>query len=269
MYDHIIVPFDGTERAQRASLVGADLGHLLGAELVVMTADDIDREPAIRRVKQRAMDLSDETVTVWVEPMANEAKAVSTMIDFRPNSLICMATSGRTGVRRAAYGSLAERLLHDLDAPILLIGPRWAGASVVDLRHLVVCVDHTTTSEAAIPLAASWAEALPLDATLIHVCTDDDEPPVDLDRLALPLEQRCRIVDKVVVENHDAVAGILDVVQHSISPLVVMATSARGGIDRLLHGSVTASLVSRCEAPVLVQRGPGPDVAGRPIDGSD
>lgn len=259
MYDYVIVPFDGTERAQRASLVGADLGHMFGAELVVMTADDIDREPAIRRVKQRAMDLSDDTVTVWVEPTANEVRAVSTMIDHRPSSLICMATSGRTGVRRAAYGSLAERLLHDIEAPILLIGPRWAGASVVDLRHLVVCVDHTTTSEAAVPLAASWAEALPLDATLIHVCTEDDETPVDLDRLALPLEERCRIVDKVVVENRDPVAGILDVVAHSISPLVVMATSGRGGIDRMLHGSVAASLISRCAVPVLVRRGSAAD----------
>ena len=255
-YDFVIVPFDGSRLSRRATLVGADLSHLLGAELVIMTAQNLGGPNAISDLKKQAIALSDHKVTIWIEPRANEADALATMLRYRPRSLICMASSGRTGVRRVVYGSTAERLLHELDAPILVIGPHWAGASLVDLRHLVVCVDGSTTAEGAIPLAAAWASMMPLDATVLHVDTGDDAPAVDLDRLAAPLEEHCEIVDRLTVEHHDPVTGIVDVVQHSISPVVVMATHARSGVDRMLHGSMTADLISRCPVPVLVQRSP-------------
>lgn len=257
-YQHVIVPFDGTDRAQRATNVGAELAHMMGADLVVMTAHDAGDGESLRKVKDRAKAMSHAAATIWIEPQANEAKAVATMLSYRPHSLICMSTTARTGVLRAAYGSMAERLLHSIDAPLLLIGPRWAGASVTDLRHLVVCVDGSPTSEAAIPLAGAWADAMPLNVTMLHVRTGDAEPAVDLDRLAFPLEQRCEIVDKVVVDNPDVVKGILEVVDHSTSPFVVMATHARTGRDRIISGSVMASLIAKCEVPVLVQRGPIP-----------
>ena len=256
MYEHVIVPFDGTKQAQRASMVGADLSHMMGAELVVMTAHGIDSDRGIAQVKERAKVMSDPSVTVWIEPIANEAKAVASVVEHRPNSLICMSTSARTGVRRAVYRSLAERLLRELDAPILLVGPHWQGGSVVDLSHLVVCLDGSATAEAAIPLAGAWAELRPLNVTLVHVHQNDGELAVDLDRLAWPLESRCEIVDRVVVENDDVVDGILEVVSNSLSPFVVMATRARAGLERVAYGSVTASMLARSPVPVLVQRGP-------------
>jgi nucleotide-binding universal stress UspA family protein len=231
---------------------------MVGSQLVVMTAHDHDRADSIRLVKERATSMSDAAVTVWVEPMATPTKALGSMLSFRPKSLICMSTSARTGVRRAVYGSLAERLLRAVDAPLLLVGPRWAGAPIADLRHLVVCVDGSPTAEAAIPLAGTWLDALALNVTMLHVRAGGDAFHVDLDRLASPLEQRCEIVDRAIVDSTDVVEGILDVVRHSVSPMVVMATHGRGGVDRMLHGSVMASLISRCEVPILVQRGPLP-----------
>jgi MinD-like ATPase involved in chromosome partitioning or flagellar assembly/nucleotide-binding universal stress UspA family protein len=262
LYEHVIVPFDGTPAARGATMIGADLARLMHAELVVMTANGLDREESIRHVKERSMAMSDASVTIWEEPEVNEAKAIASMISFRPNSLICMSTSARTGVRRLTYGSLAERLIRDLDVPLVLVGPRWSGGSVADLNHLMVCVDDTPRAEAAVALAAAWASALPLTATLVHVQTDDDEAPVDLDHLAEPLEEWCSIIEKVVVRNPDVVDGIVQVVEGSLKPLVVMATSARSGVDRMLHGSVMAALMAKCVAPVLVWRAQAPAPRG-------
>lgn len=39
-----------------------------------------------------------------------------------------------------------------------------------------------------------------------------------------------------------------------------MATGARSGFDRLLHGSVMATMLARSDVPVLLQRGPLPTV---------
>ena len=41
----------------------------------------------------------------------------------------------------------------------------------------------------------------------------------------------------------------------STASMVVMATHARSGIDRLLKGSFLADLARRCPLPILVQRG--------------
>jgi nucleotide-binding universal stress UspA family protein len=64
------------------------------------------------------------------------------------------------------------------------------------------------------------------------------------------------------VRNPDVVDGIVQVVEGSLKPLVVMATSARSGVDRMLHGSVMAALMAKCVAPVLVWRAQAPAPRG-------
>lgn len=264
MYEHIIVPFDGTKAANRAVLLAADVSTLADAHLVVATSSAARRRSSIRTVKDRAISFSDDRVTVWLEPAPSLRAAFETMVAYRPQSLICMYTHARTGLLRSVYGNLAQTLLRVVDAPLLLIGPAWTESSVAHLNHLIVCVDGSPASEAAISLAADWADMLPLDVTVLHVRTSDDVGPVDLDRLAAPLESRCEIVDKVVVNNADVVEGVLDVVRHSIEPFVVMATHARTGVDRLRHGSIVAELSAKCPVPILVQRGDNPEPAAEP-----
>ena len=56
--------------------------------------------------------------------------------------------------------------------------------------------------------------------------------------------------------------GDLVMAAEKVTPEAInfMATHGRGGVDRMLHGSVMASLISKCEVPILVQRGPLPVV---------
>ena len=44
----------------------------------------------------------------------------------------------------------------------------------------------------------------------------------------------------------------------STASMVVLATHARSGLDRLVKGSFLADLARRCPLPILVQRGPLP-----------
>ncbi len=264
MYEHIIVPFDGSEPAQHSVMVGADLSTMLHSALVIATANAVEGDDAVQGLKAHAMAMSDERATVWVEPHATEAGAIANVAAWRPNSLLCMSTHARTGVLRAVYASLAERLVHDLDSPVLLLGPEFRGDPVTELGHLIVCFDGSPVAEAAIPLAGQWAQALPLNITLLHVKEHADDPDVDLARFAQPLLPLCDVVDLVEIADRRVVPGILDVVQHSINPFVVMATHSRTGLARLLAGSLTADVLRRCPVPVLVQRGPLPSIVPRP-----
>ncbi len=258
MYEHIIVPFDGTAAALAAGLAATDLSERFGAELVLATAADLD-EVRIEQFKAAAMDRSDHRVTVWVEPAHVEAEAIATVAAHRPNSLICMYSHARTGVRRAVYGSLAEYLLRHTDSPVLVFGPNWEHGSLVNLRNLIVCLDGTPTAEAAIPLAASWAQAMPLTAVVLHVDTGDaEQPAVDLARLAFPLEQCCAELERVTVPDTRPVEVIIDMAQTSTASMLVMATHGRAGFDRLMRGSLTAEVAQRSPIPVLIRRGPLP-----------
>lgn len=257
MYEHIIVPFDGTAAALAAGLAATDLSEVFGAELVLATAADLDGD-LVEQFKASAMARSDAHVTVWVEPSHVEAEAIATVAAHRPNSLICMYSNARTGVRRAVYGSLAEYLVRATDAPVVLFGPNWQPSSLVNLRNLIICLDGTPTAEAAIPLAASWARVLPLTAVLVHVRTGQDEPAVDLARLSYPLGFCCSEVQCLTVDDRRPVDAIVELARDSAASMLVMATHARTGFDRLVNGSLTAEVAQRAPLPVLVQQGPMP-----------
>ena len=259
MYEHIVVPFDGTAAAQRAGMVGADLAEMFDAELVMATAADLEGD-GLRALKAAAAEMTDSHATVWVEPNPSDTDAIDTVLRFRPHSLICMHSSGRTGVRRAVYGSFAERLLRQLDVPVLVLGPHSVHSSIVNLRSVIVCVDGTPTSDAAVALAMAWAQVMPLNATVVHVRRHADEPMVDLDPTVAALRRCCEVVEPVSAVDHDAVGSVVDLARNSSGSLVVMATHARTGLQRVLQGSFSSEICHRSPLPVLVQRGPLPTV---------
>lgn len=260
MYEHIVVPSNGTADSQRAMTMGSDLARVFDAELVVVTASPVDDDGSLNVLKATAMAKSDATRTVWIEPEPSMPTALSTVTSFRPKSLICMVSGGGGGVKQAMAGSPVERVLRQTDAPIVVVGPEWNGAVVSSVRHLVICVDGSATAEAAIPLAATWARQLGLDTTVVHVHTDPGASPVDLDRLARTVAWSSDTSHTVTVDSSSAVDGVLDLVEATPAPLVVVATKSLTGLDRLLHRSFTADLARRCAVPLLVRRGPLPVV---------
>jgi nucleotide-binding universal stress UspA family protein len=260
VYEHIVVPFDGSADAHRAVMAGTDLSRLFGAELVVVTASPVDNSGSLETLKASAMAKSDRNATVWIEPEPSMPTAVSMVTNFRPKSLICMVSDGRAGLRRAFAGSPVERILRQTDAPMLVLGPLWDGSSLTNVRNLVVCVDGSATAEAAIPLAANWASALRLDVTMVHVRTDRSALPVDLDRLAYPLAWSADKVQTLAVDHGDPVAGLLEVLEDIPASIVVVATKSLTGLDRLVHHSFTGDLSRRCPVPMLVRHGPLPTV---------
>jgi len=251
-FEHVIVPFDNSADAQRAAVVGSDLADLLHTDLVLATMGDSSLQPG-SRTKRRAQSLSDDAATIWVEPGRSVVAALSTMTRYRPQSLICLATHARTGVLRAVYGNLAEQLLRDLEVPVLLLGPRCREPKVAAIGHIVVCVDHSPASVTAVSLAASWARHQAVNATIAYAQARD-EIAADINELILPLEQRCAIVKKVSFPRDAYLDGVLDIVTHSTSSLIVVAAHMTSGLGRLHHDRLVTELSLRSPVPVLVRR---------------
>jgi len=254
VYTHVIVPFDGEEQSRRAAGLGADLSHRFDSRLVVVMATNSDKSAAL--LKEKAQNISDGKVDVWVEPNNRPVDAIATTVKFRPRSLVVMATSARQGVRRAVYGSVAEAVVRRVDVPVMLLGPHFPGWDVTDIRQLLVCVDGSATAQSALPLAVQWAQRLELPIVLFNAHRPDEEgtAPADLESLADLLEPAVARVEIRQVVTKDPTTSILGELKPASHTLAVMTTHARSGVDRQRRGSQVMRVVERSKLPVLVQR---------------
>ena len=86
------------------------------------------------------------------------------------DTLIAMATHGRSGAKRWLLGSVAEKVLRGTTNPLFLV--RAAAAKTVPQRivnSIVVPLDGSPLAEQILPTVCRWARALDVEVTLIRV----------------------------------------------------------------------------------------------------
>lgn len=145
MYQKILVPLDGSKRAERILPHVEELAHRYNAKIVFLQVVDITNE---------MLGLPGSTITLYaeIEHWLDDAKLylVSLKGEFREKGipakalvergavakkiidvaeredvdLIAMASHGRTGLSRVFYGSVAAGVLNQVDRPLLLIRAR-------------------------------------------------------------------------------------------------------------------------------------------------
>ena len=266
MAQHLIVPIDGSEMSWSAFEVARGLAGRFGADINVV---QIESDPVDAALADE--HLSDElarrgpfdvgvtcTVTLTAGTVADELCA---MVEAQPDALLVMASSGK-GRSAAIVGSVAEHVLHETFGPILLVGPEvtpgdFGGA-------VVITVDGSEESEAALPLGVSWAVELGAIPWIIHV-TGPSKPvsggdlgdAVYLSRLATELADASqhRVEIDELHEGHPARA-VCDYVDRNEASLIVASSHGRSGLSRLAMGSVTSAFVRHATCPVLVFRLP-------------
>jgi len=269
LYDHIIVPFDGSTRSREVADAAADLTTRLDSHLVLLTSGDVGNHEALSVVKGRAMRMSDEKLDFWVDAQRRPAAAVAESVHYRPTSLVAMHTHARTGVDRAVFGSIAEQVLRATDVPVLLFGPKWSARATFEVNEVVAAVDLSTLSDEVLPLAATWSRGLQVPCTLVHVPpgggrgrhrhrdADTDHDAVERRLAALVAEVRPYVmaVGFEVLDDGDPAERLVARAAAHAGSVLVLATHNRAGLDRMTSGSVTIAVARSCPAPVLVSRG--------------
>jgi len=139
---------------------------------------------------------------------------------------------------------------------------------MVTYHRLLVPLDGSPASEAALPVAAAIARRTGASVLLVHIREEIDAavklaesyPSTlrDDPRLADVPELRADALDGPVQETLLAHADTVH------ADLIVMTSRGRGGITRALFGSVTDAIVRRAEVPVLVVR---PEAGAAPAPG--
>jgi nucleotide-binding universal stress UspA family protein len=145
-------------------------------------------------------------------------------------------------------------------------------------KSILVPIDGTPQSNAALPLARTMAQATGAAITLLRVLPTSEAPghraitAEALEQVATELATAGLQVEAVMREG-DIVPEILDVARKRSVDLIVMRSHGRVGLSRAVLGSVTERVLAESGVPVLLLR-PGGRRVRRirtlvvPIDGS-
>jgi nucleotide-binding universal stress UspA family protein len=200
--------------------------------------------------------------------------------EVRRADLIVMASHHRVGVDRWLHGSVAEAVIHDAKAPVMLVKGSAANETAERFTSespvIVVPLDQSELAEAALPIARQMAAALgarivlvsavPVQAPLavgypemVVTYSDTDYARVEADtreylRTIVGRINARGVQVEAVVRMGDAGLEIASTAQQYAAAAVVMATHGRTGVVRSMLGSVAGAVVQSGTTPVILLR---------------
>jgi nucleotide-binding universal stress UspA family protein len=288
MFTHLLVPLDGSELAERALPVATDLARVTGATLhlvrvveplvsptwaitpVYFPADVYERTMTEERQAATAyLEAARERLSaggIAIQAVQLEGHVAATLLDVERDAgidLVVLCSHGRSGLARFVLGSVAEQLVRHSAAPLLLVR---AFGPPVDLTQVVVPLDGSARSEAALAILASLEPTLARRVILLRVIREADRGPEAERYLAAvaarlqpaPLECTTRVELGEPADRIVEAAGA--------TGLVVMSTHGRTALARWALGSVADRVAHAGVAGVLLVRvAHDADGAGSPI----
>ncbi|MBI4521160.1 MAG: universal stress protein [Gemmatimonadetes bacterium] len=208
-------------------------------------------------------------------------KALTTRIRNTFPDLVVMTTHGRGPVSRAWLGSVADGLVRRIRTPLLLLRPD-PDASL-DLgaerhvRHILIPLDGSAEAETILNRAVALGKLTGADYTLLRgmpIPYQIGSPYVPHDvkinveklekarrdtlaylaGVADPLRRQGLKVETEFFLGVYPASGILEFAEKQGIDLIAMATHGRGGVIRLVLGSVADKVLRGSPVPLLVYR---------------
>jgi nucleotide-binding universal stress UspA family protein len=297
MYENILVPLDGSELAEVALPYAEEFAGTLGSEVSLLAISEsaatehyhehltyiLKMAEATRHTAERHLEKPQKAIKVESRILVGDpAEEIVDYADKADVSLIVMATHGRSGIRRWALGSVADKVVRATKRPVLLVRARGARPDVREkgmLNRALLCLDGSEQGEAAIPYAGELASKLKAEVVLLHVVarpyhiyegvrvpySDEEVKPLEAnaERYLKEVSEGLRrkgISVKFEVRVGDGAEEIIRFADEIYADLVAMSTHGQTGISRWVFGSVTDRVLHAGNTPLLLVRTPGAEV---------
>jgi nucleotide-binding universal stress UspA family protein len=286
MIKSVVVPLDGSELAESALgyAVPIALQHDAPIHLVYVihhdaeASEDDDARSYLASVKERLSG----TVETHVR-LGTPADEIIDVADDSDESLVVMTTHGRTGIGRWIYGSVADKVVHAAESPVLLIRSGTGKPGEATISKIVLSLDGSAYSEAALPFAKSLARTFEAELHVVRVAETANlystlgyesyapgsaQPMTDIvEMMVADCKKYISSVTKSLRDEGFIVHGVVlegfageELLQyeHKVEPdLMVMATRGRSGFQRFIFGSVAERVLKMGRTPVLMVKPSG------------
>lgn len=290
MYKKILIPLDGSKRAEAVLTQVNGLLEVSDAEVVLLSVVEIPeveqghldvvggaRDVADRYLDGLTFDLGSRVSRKVV--IGDPAAEILRVAQAEGVELIAMASHGYRGVARLFYGSTSERVLRASPAAVLVLrsfhaesaqdGGDASRADSPEVSEILVPLDGSKGAEAVLPDAVSLARqtgavlhlvrvrpgfpATPFYAPSPELIGNTDAEQGYLANIAAYLQE-----DGIAVETATPVGAVAEqlriyMADHDID-LLAMTTHGRSGLQRWLLGSTAEELLRQSRKPILVRR---------------
>ena len=186
MFQHILVPLDGSEPAEAALPVGAALARALGAEMTLVHVIERDapnqvhghrhlREPAQAQVYLETIAARLASAAIPIHLHVHDAHVADVAVSLADHSrelaidLIVMASHGRRGPRDWFWGNVGEQILGTGMVPVLMVRPGQTFSQESPFRRILVPLEGRGLHESGLRIAEELAAALRAQLHLVVV----------------------------------------------------------------------------------------------------
>jgi len=292
----MLIPLDGSKAAEQVLPYARCLAKALAIPVELLEVIDPETLNVLARPEEgRYIDtiVNEKTQTsksylqaiarsfaeVNVNCVVENGKAEEVVIERAAadkNTLIVMATHGRSGIQRWLLGSVAEKVLYGATNHLLLVRAKESGRvnGEAALTSIVAPLDGSALAERVLAHVVDLAKklkgklilmrayALPPAVTADEYGTYMEELVKNLESETLDyLAQKAKEVKSMGLVNVEPVASfgygaeeIIKLGRQTPDNLIAMCTHGRSGVKRWVLGSVTERVVQHSGDPVLIIR---------------
>lgn len=206
-----------------------------------------------------------ESVEVTFETrMGDVSDQIADVASSGDTQVIAITSHGRGGFKRLVQGSVADELVRTVAIPVLVVRP---GLESQQFRRLLVTLDGSETSERALPVARTIANAAGAEVHLLRVVNPVAEvawagvgPAPDMGEITRQfseaaqayLEQQAVPGEVYEVLYGRPVDAILEYAREKRCDVIAIGSRGRGGVVRLALGSTADAVMRASDRPVLI-----------------
>jgi nucleotide-binding universal stress UspA family protein len=312
MYGRMLIPLDGSKTAEKVLPYARPIAGSLKIPIELMRVIDISEMTSqISPGKARFLDTiaEDEARSgrsylekiahrfpgVRVQCTVEKGKPAEVIIEkaaANKDTMIAMATHGRSGLDRWLLGSVAEKVLRGSSNPLLLVRTheKARGDGEATLKRVIVPLDGSELAEYVLPAVVELAKIMNLEVLLIRVFDipatmygGEGRYAIDYDAIRKQfrfeahayLEKKAEELRRLGLDKVSLVCPkgysadeILILGQQNPDSFIAMCTHGRSGVTRWALGSVTENVVRHSGNPVLVIRAGNASAYSAPAHGA-
>lgn len=281
MFDHILVPLDGSERSEIVIPYVKELAEYFNSSLSIMGIYKTPDESIQRLFRDYLNDKVKKLEYIGFKTKAvfQSGNASNEIIRYASDTncdLIVMSTQGRSGIGGVqVLGHITENVLRNTNKPLLLIPQKLETKDIKQqiFKRVLTPLDGSETGEAALSFAVEIAKKMAtrlyvLNVILAHYrVTSGINYAAKLQRQLSEtlrsqameyLNQIATELDKAYLDiKYDLVKGlpasaILDYVRDNHIDLIAISTHGETGFRRFVLGSVSDKIAHASHVPVLI-----------------
>lgn len=282
-YSNLLVCLDGSPVAEQILPYARALAEVCGMRVDLMAVINSGaRTSSSREYLQKAAATHFAGMEVGIlEKRGRPPEAILEQAGSRPETVIGLATHGRSGIQRWVLGSVATKVIQAALNPVFLIrAKQTAAADNGRLTSVIVALDGSELAESVLPAVTDLAKCMSLEVVLAQayelpstayyrtedfsggeefvpsyeevVAEASREPRLYLERIAEEFRGRGAERVRTVLLKGDPADEILKLSSATNGSFLAMCTHGISGVKSWLLGSVTDKVVRHSDVPVLI-----------------